>query len=79
MQIINFCEVLSNTNIILIDITHRYDPIENSCVNKEIQTCNRKLRKVTILCKHVTILETSNNRDDFTSNGLYLNKQGRDN
>jgi hypothetical protein len=36
IQIINFCEVLNNTNIILLDITHRYDLIENSCVNKEI-------------------------------------------
>jgi hypothetical protein len=74
MQIINFCEVLNNTNIILLDITHRYDLIENSCVNKEIQTYNRKLKKVTKLYKHVTILEASNNREDFTSNGLYLNK-----
>jgi hypothetical protein len=52
--------------------------IETSCVNKEIQTYNRKLiKKVVKLYKHVTILEVSNNREDFTRKGLYLNKAGK--
>jgi hypothetical protein len=73
----NFCEILSNTNIILLDITHRYDLIETSCVSKEIQSYNRKLKKVVKLYKHVTILEASNNREDFTRKDLYLNKAGK--
>jgi hypothetical protein len=74
MQIKNVCEILSSTNIILLDITHRYNLIETSCVNKEIQSYNRKLKKVVKLYKLVTILEASNNREDFTRKGLYLNK-----
>jgi hypothetical protein len=48
-------------------------------INKEIQTYNRKLKKVVKLSKHVTILENSINREDFTRKGLYLKKQERDN
>jgi hypothetical protein len=51
--------------------------IETSCVNKEIQSYNRKLKKVVKLYKHVTILEANNNREDFTRKGLYLNKAGK--
>jgi hypothetical protein len=58
IQIKRFCETLSNTNIILLNITHRYDLMETSCINKDIQTYNRKLKKVVKLSKHVTILET---------------------
>jgi hypothetical protein len=75
MQIQNFCETLSNTNIIFF--FHRYDLMQTSCVNKEIQTYNRKLKKVVKLSKHVTIAEASINREDFTRKGLYLNKAGK--
>jgi hypothetical protein len=54
--IVKFCEKVTNTNIILLDIPHRYDLEESSCVNKEIQIFNRKLSKVTKLCKHVVVL-----------------------
>jgi hypothetical protein len=49
--IVKFCEEVTNTNKILLDIPHKYDLEEISCVNKEIQIFNRKLRKVTKLCK----------------------------
>jgi hypothetical protein len=72
-----FCEEVTNTNLILLDIPHRYDLEEISCVNKEIQIFNRKLRKVTKLCKHVTVLETSTNREGFTRHGMHLNRFGK--
>jgi hypothetical protein len=62
-QFVKFCEDLNTVNIIILDIPHRYDLIETSCVNREIQAFNRKLRKVTSLYKHVTILEVNNNRE----------------
>jgi len=29
----------------LMDVPHRYDLEQNSCVNKEVEKCNRKIRK----------------------------------
>jgi hypothetical protein len=46
-------------------------------VNNEIQVFNRKLKKVTKPFKHVTILETSTNRKDYTHHGMHLNKLGK--
>jgi hypothetical protein len=51
--------------------------METSCVNKEIQIFNRKLRKFTKVFKHVTIIELNNNRETFTRHGLHLNKLGK--
>jgi hypothetical protein len=48
-----------------------------SCVNKEVQAFNRKLRKVTKQLKHVTIFEVSKSRENFTHHGLHLNKSGK--
>lgn len=51
--------------------------MDTSCVNKEVQSFNRKLRKVTKQYKHVTILEISRSRETFTHHGLHLNKLGK--
>jgi hypothetical protein len=45
-----------------------------SCVNKEVQAFNRKLRKVTKPYKHVTILKVSRSIETFTQHGMHLNK-----
>jgi hypothetical protein len=75
-QIVKFCEEI-NSNIIVLDIPHRYDLMGTSCVNREIQAFNRKLKKVTKPYKHVTILEVSRERETFTQHGLHLNKLGK--
>jgi hypothetical protein len=77
MQVVKFCEVVNNTNIIVLDIPHRYDLENNSTVNKEIQTFNRKLRMITKHFNHVSILEVSFNREAFTQYGLHLNRLGK--
>jgi hypothetical protein len=46
-------------------------------VNNEIQVFNRKLKKVTKPFKHVTILETSLNRKEYTQHVMHLNKLGK--
>ena len=35
-----------NTNILVLTAPHRYDLLESSCVNKEVEVFNRKLLKV---------------------------------
>jgi hypothetical protein len=76
-QIVKFCGVVNNTNIIVLDIPHRYDLDNNSIVNKEIQTFNRKVRKITKHFNDVSILEVSFNREAFTQHGLHLNRLGK--
>jgi hypothetical protein len=44
--ILNFVRNNSHTNIVLLDVPHRYDLANWSCVNNEINTFNRKLLKV---------------------------------
>jgi hypothetical protein len=70
-------KVVNNTNIIVLNIPYRHDVDKNSCVNKEIQTFNWKLRKMIKLFKHVTILEVSFSREAFTQHGLHLNRLGK--
>jgi hypothetical protein len=77
LQIVKFIQDINNTNIIVLDIPHRYDVGKNSCVNKEIQSFNQKLRKITKLFKHVSVLEVSSNREVFTQHGLHLNILGK--
>jgi hypothetical protein len=76
-QFVKFCEDLNSVNIIKLDIFHRYNLIETSCVNKEIQVFNKKLKKATKAYKHVTSIEVNNNREAFTRHGMHLNKVGK--
>ena len=68
---------ITNANIILLDIPHRYDLEETSCVNKEILVFNRKLKKITKVYKHVILLESSTNRKAYTRHGMHLNRLGK--
>jgi hypothetical protein len=59
----------------VLDIPHIYDLEENSIVNKEIQTFNWKLRKITKHFNHVTILKLSLNTEAYTHYGLHPNSR----
>jgi hypothetical protein len=52
----------NNTNIILLSAPHRHDLMESSCVNKEIESSNRKLIKHVKTFNHTTVLEINPNR-----------------
>jgi lysophospholipase L1-like esterase len=77
-QITNFITDNKHTNIILISAPHRYDLTLTSCVNKEITPFNRKLRKMTKMHHHASILEMPNVRNLFTNHRLHLNGQGKE-
>jgi hypothetical protein len=72
-HISNFIKVNNNTNIILLSAPHRNDLINSSCVNNEIKSFNRKLRKYVNTSKHTSVLEVNPNREFFTQHGLHLN------
>jgi len=57
----------SNTNVIVMCVPHRSDLQPSSCVNKEVESFNRKLQ-MTMKTVHVCSVNT--NRDHFTSHLL---------
>jgi hypothetical protein len=77
-HISNFVKVNNNTNIILLSAPHRHDLMDSSCVNNEIKSFNRKLRKHVKTSKHTSVLEINPNREFFTQHGLYLNGRGKE-
>jgi endonuclease IV len=59
--------LLTNTNVIVTCIPHRFDLQAESCVNKEVEQFNRKLQKKMKTFEHVKICNTSANRGHFTN------------
>jgi hypothetical protein len=55
-----------NTNIIVVNIPHRYDMDRNSVTNLEIQAFNRNLNKMAKVFSHVPVVEVDLNRKYFT-------------
>jgi hypothetical protein len=68
---------LNNTNVIVTCIPHSYDLQADSCVNKEVESFNRKLQKQMKAFKHVKICNISDNRQHFTSHGFRMNPKGK--
>ena len=73
-----FMQKHNNTNIIVMNIPHRYDMDMNSVTNLEIQAANRKLNKMTKVFSHVAVVETDSSRKYFTRHGMHLNKSGKE-
>jgi hypothetical protein len=67
----------SNTNIIIIDVPHRYDLSDHSCVNKAIQSFNGKLKNITTSYSYVTVIECNHGKEYFTSHGMHYNRRGK--
>jgi hypothetical protein len=76
-KISELAEFLNNTNIIVTCIPRRYDLQADSCVNKEVESFNRKLQKQMKAFKHVKICNLSDNREHFTSHGFHMNPKGK--
>jgi lysophospholipase L1-like esterase len=76
-HILSFVKANNNTNIILLSAPHRHDLMESSCVNNEIRSFNRKLRKYVKPIDRTTVVETNPNREFYTLHGLHLNGRGK--
>jgi hypothetical protein len=76
--LINFVKETKHTNIILISVPHRHDLVYWSCVNKEVETFNRKLIKLIKPLEHVMMAKPESNRNYFTSHGMHLNNKGKE-
>ena len=77
-QIMNFMVHCEHTNIILLTAPPRYDLMQSSCVNNEINSFNRKLKKIIKVHHHASILDIVTIRNLFTTHGLHLNGQGKE-
>jgi hypothetical protein len=71
--IVNFVEINSHTNIILVSVPHRYDLSDWSGVNNEVNTFNRKQVKLMKPSKHVMVVKVDLKSKFFTKQGLHVN------
>jgi hypothetical protein len=62
----------NNTNIILVNIPHRYDFATDSKVNLEIQANNDKLSKIAESLIHIAVVELELNSKFFLLNMDYI-------
>jgi len=74
----HFVQKYNNTNIIIVNIPHRYDLDRTSVINSEIQAFNRQILKVAKAYSHVTLVDTNLDRKLFTRHGMHLNKRGKE-
>jgi hypothetical protein len=73
-----FIQKYNNTNIIVVNIPHRYDLAKDSKINLEIQAYNAKINKIAKSFRHVAVVEIESNRKYFTKHGLHLNNVGKE-
>jgi len=64
--------------VIIINAPHRFDLEESSCVNKEAEIFNRKLKRIKKRYNHTEVTDMSVNRDHYTKHGLHMNKTGKE-
>jgi hypothetical protein len=72
-HISKFIQVNSNTNMIILGITHRRDLPCHSTINTEICVFSKKLIKIIKHFEHVWSLECDSQRAVHSREGLHLN------
>jgi hypothetical protein len=71
---IKFIQKYNNTNIVIVNIPHRYDLMNLDKKNLCIQAYNSKLQNMLNSFKHVSLVEMSTNRCHYTKHGFHLNR-----
>ena len=74
----NFVETNKHTNIILMEVPHRYDLIEDSCVNKEVVKFNHIIRKRMKAHGNAEVMKIHVDRSAFTKHGQHMNTTGKE-
>ena len=57
-----FIETNNHNNIILVTVPPRYDLVQSLCVDSEIKSFNRKLKKMVEVYQHTSVLKMDNDR-----------------
>jgi hypothetical protein len=68
----------NNTNILVVNISHRHDLAKDSRENFEIQAFNSKLNIIAKSFRHVALVEMDFKWEHFTKHGLHLNNAGKE-
>jgi hypothetical protein len=74
----NFIKKNKTANIVVTTAPPRHDLLPSSCINSEVISFNKQLRKRMIQYNNVKILETDLERKYFTEHGLHLNSSGKE-
>jgi lysophospholipase L1-like esterase len=77
-KIQRFVESTKHTNIILLEVPHRFDLIYESCVNKEVRKFNCRLRNLMEVYEHTMVIQVSMDRNAFTKHGQHMNMKGKE-
>ena len=77
----HLCDFIKNNqkvNIVVMTAPPRHYLLPSSCVNSEVLSYNKQLRKRMKQYNNVKILETDLERKYFTKHGLHLNSSGKE-
>ena len=77
-QLIELIDKHQNTNIIFVEVPHRYDLMPDSRVNDEIKTFNKKLKSLSDQYVNLSVIEISKNREVYIRHGLHMNRKGKE-
>jgi len=77
-SVLQFVKNSEHTNVIILDGLHRFDLESSTCVNKEINSLNRKLNKIINPYGNTCQLHLNNQRGHFTRHGMNVNGSGKD-
>jgi hypothetical protein len=75
--LLKFAQKYPNTNVLMLNVPIRYDPLTNYRTNQDIMSVNDKLQERTKPFQHVHLIEISTDRKYFTNHGFHLNKLGK--
>jgi len=75
-HLLEFVTNVNHTNVILMSAPHRYDFMNNSCVNNEVEKFNRKLHKRLERLGKVEMTDVVSARNLYTKHGQHLNSRG---
>jgi len=67
----------SHANVILLSVPHRYDLINDSCVNREMKVFNMSLKNRLKCFGKVELIEVVSEREFYTKHGQHLNSRGK--
>jgi hypothetical protein len=73
----SFVETNKHTNIILMEVPHRHDLIQDSCVNKEVEKFNSIIRKHMKVHENAEVVKVTLDRRASTKYGQHMNAMGK--
>jgi len=74
----SFVETNKHTNIILMEVPHRHDFIEDSCLNKEVEKLNSIMRKHVKVHENAGVVKVNLDRRAFTKHSQHMNAMGKE-